>query len=91
MAQLCLTLLTSVATLHKDSLAIFLPTILPCVLELVRSPLLQGGALKAMQNLFEAVVTVGVPGLSYKELLNQLLMPFASQSASLLHKQVRIV
>ena len=41
-AQLCLTLLTSIATLHKSSLANFLQILLPCVMQLVRSPLLQG-------------------------------------------------
>ncbi|KAK8377953.1 hypothetical protein O3P69_018690 [Scylla paramamosain] len=56
-AQLCLTLLTSTAKLHKSSLGNFLQLTMPDVMALVRSPLLQGGALKAMQDLFEAVAS----------------------------------
>ncbi|KAG7173279.1 Cullin-associated NEDD8-dissociated protein 1-like, partial [Homarus americanus] len=79
-AQLCLTLLTSTAKLHKSSLANFLQLIMPDVMALVRSPLLQGGALKAMQDLFEAVVRAGLPGLGYQDILNHLLAPLAYHS-----------
>ncbi|KAK3870076.1 hypothetical protein Pcinc_024658 [Petrolisthes cinctipes] len=86
-AQLCLTLLTSTAKLHKSSLGNFLQVIMPDVMALVRSPLLQGGALRAMQDLFEAVVRAGLPGLGYQDILNHLLAPLVSPQASNIHKQ----
>ncbi|ROT63807.1 hypothetical protein C7M84_018283 [Penaeus vannamei] len=86
-AQLCLTLLTSTAKLHKSSLANFLEVIMPDVMALVRSPLLQGGALKAMQDLFEAVVRAGLPGVDYQDILNHLLTPLVSPQAANIHKQ----
>ncbi|XP_050690320.1 cullin-associated NEDD8-dissociated protein 1-like [Eriocheir sinensis] len=86
-AQLCLTLLTSTAKLHKSSLGNFLQLIMPDVMALVRSPLLQGGALKAMQDLFEAVVRAGLPGLGYQDILTHLLAPLVSPHASNIHKQ----
>uniref|UniRef100_A0A0P4WFD3 TATA-binding protein interacting (TIP20) domain-containing protein n=1 Tax=Scylla olivacea TaxID=85551 RepID=A0A0P4WFD3_SCYOL len=86
-AQLCLTLLTSTAKLHKSSLGNFLQLTMPDVMALVRSPLLQGGALKAMQDLFEAVVRAGLPGLGYQDILTHLLAPLVSPQASSIHKQ----
>ncbi|KAG0714350.1 Cullin-associated NEDD8-dissociated protein 1 [Chionoecetes opilio] len=88
-AQLCLTLLTSTAKLHKASLANFLQLIMPDVMALVRSPLLQGGALKAMQDLFESVVRAGLPGLGYQDILTHLLAPLVSPQASNIHKQLK--
>ncbi|CAL4060788.1 unnamed protein product, partial [Meganyctiphanes norvegica] len=86
-AQLCLMLLTSTAKYHKGSMANFLQVVMPDVMALVRSPLLQGGALKAMQELFEAIVQAGLPGLGYQDILNHLLAPLVSPNASNIHKQ----
>lgn len=86
-AQLCLMLLTSTAKLHKGSMANFLQVVMPDVMALVRSPLLQGGALKAMQELFESIVHAGLPGLGYQDILNHLLAPLVSPNASNIHKQ----
>lgn len=47
-----------------------------------------GGALRAMQDLFEAVVRAGLPGLGYQDILNHLLAPLVSPQASNIHKQV---
>lgn len=49
---------------------------------------LTGGALRAMQDLFEAVVRAGLPGLGYQDILNHLLAPLVSPQASNIHKQV---
>lgn len=51
---------------------------------------LTGGALRAMQDLFEAVVRAGLPGLGYQDILNHLLAPLVSPQASNIHKQVSI-
>ncbi|KAL7644980.1 UNVERIFIED_CONTAM: hypothetical protein RMT77_004797 [Armadillidium vulgare] len=86
-AQLSLTLLTSIATLHKESLRNFVQAFMPCILNLVKSPLLQGGALKSMQDLFEAIVKVEVAGLSYKNLLTEILDPIFMTHSPNIHKQ----
>lgn len=49
-----------------------------------------GGALKAMQDLLEAIVKVEVAGLGYKDLLTQLLAPLVSSQSTHIHKQVFI-
>lgn len=59
-----------------------------CVLENTIVFNLTGGALRAMQDLFEAVVRAGLPGLGYQDILNHLLAPLVSPQASNIHKQV---
>lgn len=49
-----------------------------------------GGALKAMQDLFEAVVRAGLPGVDYQDILNHLLTPLVSPQAANIHKQVLV-
>ncbi|XP_015114228.1 cullin-associated NEDD8-dissociated protein 1 [Diachasma alloeum] len=83
-AQLTLTLLTTVAKLHPAALTRISETILPEILVLVKSPLLQGAALNAMLEFFQALVQAGIPGLGYRELLAMLVAPVTS---SVLHKQ----
>lgn len=74
-SQLTLNLLTSISHVHKQSLMIVTNIILPEILVLVRSPLLQGAALSAMLEFFQALVSLNLPGLSYTELLQLLTTP----------------
>lgn len=83
-AQLTLTLLMTIAKLHSAALGRISDNILPEILVLVKSPLLQGAALNAMLDLFQALVQAGIPGLGYRELLSMLVAPVHQ---SLLHKQ----
>lgn len=83
-AQLTLTLLTTIAKVHPAGLTRISETILPEILVLVKSPLLQGAALNAMLEFFQALVQAGIPGLGYRELLAMLVAPVTS---SVLHKQ----
>lgn len=48
---------------------------LPNVLNLAKSPLLQGAALNSMLELFRALVRARIPGLSHQELLQMLVAP----------------
>ena len=49
-----------------------LPQVLPQAISLVKSPLLQGSALAALQTFFQALVGSGAPGASAEGLLAQL-------------------
>ncbi|XP_017793538.1 PREDICTED: cullin-associated NEDD8-dissociated protein 1 isoform X1 [Habropoda laboriosa] len=83
-AQLTLNLLTTIAKLHSVALTRVSDNILPEILVLVKSPLLQGVALNSMLEFFQALVQADIPGLGYRELLSMLLFPV---SQSVLHKQ----
>ncbi|XP_063993301.1 cullin-associated NEDD8-dissociated protein 1 [Diachasmimorpha longicaudata] len=83
-AQLTLTLLTTIAKVHPAALTRISETILPEILVLVKSPLLQGAALYAMLEFFQALVQAGIPGLGYRDLLAMLVAPVTN---SVLHKQ----
>lgn len=86
-AQLTLTLLTSVAKLHPIALTRVSDNILPEILGLVKSPLLQGAALNSMLEFFQALVQARIPGLGYRELLSMLVAPVSQPQTSVLHKQ----
>nr|CAG4643698.1 EOG090X00HY [Lepidurus arcticus] len=83
-AQLTLSLLTSVAKLHPQTLPPLANAILPEVLALVRSPLLQGSALSSLLEFLQALVAAHLPGLGYRELLT---MFVSMVSQGNLHKQ----
>ncbi|XP_014472303.1 PREDICTED: cullin-associated NEDD8-dissociated protein 1 [Dinoponera quadriceps] len=83
-AQLTLNLLTTIAKLHPIALTRVSDHILPEILVLVKSPLLQGVALNSMLEFFQALVQAEVPGLGYRELLAMLVVPVTQ---SVLHKQ----
>lgn len=83
-AQLTLNLLTTIAKLHPIALTRVSDNILPEILVLVKSPLLQGVALNSMLDFFQALVQADIPGLGYRALLSMLIAPV---SQSVLHKQ----
>ncbi|XP_014219728.1 cullin-associated NEDD8-dissociated protein 1 [Copidosoma floridanum] len=84
-AQLTLTLLTTIAKLYSSALQQILSLyILSQVLILVRSPLLQGAALTSMLEFFQALVQANVPNLGFRELLRMLIEPVSTET---LHKQ----
>lgn len=82
-AQLTLVLLTSVARVHPGALHQVQGSILPEVLVLVKSPLLQGAALDSMLEFFQALVGCQIPGLGYHDVLQLLVRP----QTPALHKQ----
>lgn len=87
-AQLSLVLLTSTARLQPNALISVYEKILPEIMILVRSPLLQGTALKCTLDLFQALVHANLPGLSYRQILEMLMSPVLNQQPGHpLHKQ----
>lgn len=86
-SQMAISFLTTLARVHPDSLAKISGSILSELIALVRSPLLQGGALGAMLEFFQALVATGTASLGYMDLLRMLTSPVYAQSASLTHKQ----
>lgn len=88
-AQLALVLLTSIARNQPHALIGVYEPILPELMFLVRSPLLQGTALICTLNLFQALVHANLPGLGYRQLLEMLKQPVINpQNTNPLHKQV---
>lgn len=86
-AQLSLVLLTTTAKNKPQALQDVHATILPEVMTLVKSPLLQGTALTCTLNLFRALVQANLPGLSYRHLLAMLMQPIGDIQQNQLHKQ----
>lgn len=88
-AQQSLVLITSTARFQSQALAEIYRAILPEVLNLVRSPLLQGTALNCMLDLFQALVKAQLPGLGYRQLLDMLRSLVINQPPTQqLHKHV---
>lgn len=87
-AQLSMVLLTSTANLRSSALIDVHSTLLPEILSLIRSPLLQGAALNCTLDLFQAFVKTNLPGLSYRELLDMIKYPIMNTNATVhMHKQ----
>uniref|UniRef100_A0AAY4ENY9 TATA-binding protein interacting (TIP20) domain-containing protein n=1 Tax=Denticeps clupeoides TaxID=299321 RepID=A0AAY4ENY9_9TELE len=86
-SQMAISFLTTLARVHPDSLSKISGSILSELITLVRSPLLQGGALSAMLDFFQALVATGTASLGYMDLLRMLTGPVYAQSAALTHKQ----
>lgn len=86
-SQMAISFLTTLARVHPSSLTTVSTAILPELLLLVRSPLLQGGALAAMLLFFQALVSTGTAGLGYMDLLRMLTGPVYAQNTPLTHKQ----
>lgn len=86
-AQLSLVLLTSIAAKQPAALMGVYEPILPEIMFLVRSPLLQGAALGCTLKLFKALARARLPGLGYRQLLEMLKQPVVAQTNGMLHKQ----
>uniref|UniRef100_A0A8C3AI11 Cullin-associated and neddylation-dissociated 1 n=1 Tax=Cyclopterus lumpus TaxID=8103 RepID=A0A8C3AI11_CYCLU len=87
-SQMALSFLSTLAVTHPSSLGqLSGGNILQQLIALVRSPLLQGGALAAMLDFYQALVATETSGLGYMDLLRMLTGPVYSQSAALPHKQ----
>ncbi|KAK6186772.1 hypothetical protein SNE40_006048 [Patella caerulea] len=74
-SQLTLQLLTSISQIQKSSISSIHMEILPQILILIQSPLLQGGALNALLEFFQSIVQLGLSKLGFKDLLQMLILP----------------
>jgi len=88
-AQLTLVLLTSISVAHRQAIPTIHKSVLPEVLKLAESPLLQGGALAAMLELFKTLVGAGVSGLGHTDLLALLAHPVLGGKGGNIHKAGR--
>jgi len=88
-AQLTLVLLTSISVSHRQAIPIIHKSVLPEVLKLAESPLLQGGALSAMLDFFKTIVAAGAPGLGHSDLLALLAHPVLGSKGGSIHKAGR--
>ncbi|KAK0135024.1 Cullin-associated NEDD8-dissociated protein 1 [Merluccius polli] len=87
-SQMALSFLSTLAHTHPSSLGqLSGGAILSQLIVLVRSPLLQGGALAAMLDFYKALVTTETAGLGYMDVLRMLTGPVYAQSSALGHKQ----
>lgn len=86
-AQLSLVLLTTTAKKQPQALHDVHAAIMPEIMTLVKSPLLQGTALTCTLNLFQGLVQANLPGLTYRHLLNMLMQPVLDLQQHQLHKQ----
>ncbi|XP_071804723.1 cullin-associated NEDD8-dissociated protein 1-like [Asterias amurensis] len=81
-SQLTLHLLTSMCHVHPTSFNKSREPILNAILTLIKSPLLQGGALYAMLEFFQALVATKTPRLGFQDLLQMLSLPIYSPKES---------
>ncbi|XP_051551016.1 cullin-associated NEDD8-dissociated protein 1-like [Myxocyprinus asiaticus] len=89
-SQVAITLITCMAKVCPSSLSKTWNTILPEVLNLVHSPLLQGGALNSILEFFQALVGTKASNMSYNDLLKALKGPYyeaKSFDSMSVHKQ----
>ncbi|CAG5130228.1 unnamed protein product [Candidula unifasciata] len=88
-SQLTLSLLTTISRGHKHSISNIHSDILPQILVLVQSPLLQGGALNAVLEFFRALIALNLPKLGFRDLLQMLIMPVydTRPSSGSIHRQ----
>lgn len=88
-AQWTMVILKSIAEMHPGALQDIKTGILPQIMVLVKSPLLQGVALQSMLDFLQALVMCNLPEVSYNDLLQMLLYPISTlvSNPAGLHKQ----
>ncbi|NXH11389.1 CAND1 protein, partial [Bucco capensis] len=90
-SQVAIMFLTTLSKLYPSCISKISGSILAEVFQLVHSPLLQGGALSAIIDFFQALVLTKTAAVGYSELMKQLTSPIYSSGSSgasvTLHKQ----
>lgn len=94
-AQLTLSLLTTIIKIQPLAMQYSSNIIMPEVMTLAKSPLLQGAALNAILLFFQSLVATNVPQFGYQELVTVLISPLMAQPTGTLgltlHKQVYLL
>lgn len=87
-----LSLLTTIIKIQPLAMSYSANIIMPEVMTLAKSPLLQGAALNAILLFFQSLVASNVPQFGYQELVTLLISPLMAQPTGnpplTLHKQV---
>eukprot|EP00076_Gallus_gallus_P044773 XP_025010311.1 cullin-associated NEDD8-dissociated protein 1 isoform X2 [Gallus gallus] len=90
-SQVAIVFLTTLAKVYPSSISKITSSVLAEIFQLVHSPLLQGGALNAIIDFFQALVLTKAATVGYSELMKQLTAPVYSSGPSgasaALHKQ----
>lgn len=87
-SQLSLALLKSVCLVNVAAMSAIHKDILPQIITLIRSPLLQGAALQAVMDFFQVLVVTGNPGVDFQSLFEMLMKPVNNADATAtIHKQ----
>ncbi|NXX17054.1 CAND1 protein, partial [Podargus strigoides] len=90
-SQVAIVFLTTLAKAYPSCLSKISGSVLAEIFQLVHSPLLQGGALKAITDFFQALVLTKTAAMGYSELMKQLTAPIYSSGSAgasgTLHKQ----
>ncbi|XP_021265607.1 cullin-associated NEDD8-dissociated protein 1-like [Numida meleagris] len=90
-SQVAITFLTTLAKGYPSCVSKITGSVLAEIFQLVHSPLLQGGALNAIIDFFQALVLTKAATVGYSELMKQLTAPVYSSGSSgelpVLHKQ----
>ncbi|XP_044761676.1 cullin-associated NEDD8-dissociated protein 1 [Coccinella septempunctata] len=86
-AQWTLVILKSIAEHYPAALKDINNTILPQIMKLVKSPLLQGSALNALLDFFRALVKCNLPELTFNHLIQKFVEPITKRTPCHLHKQ----
>uniref|UniRef100_A0A8C8SN09 Cullin associated and neddylation dissociated 2 (putative) n=1 Tax=Pelusios castaneus TaxID=367368 RepID=A0A8C8SN09_9SAUR len=79
-SQVAIVFLTTLAKVYPSSLSKISGSVLSELFQLVHSPLLQGGALNAIIDFFQALVVTKTANMGYAELMKQLTSPIYSSS-----------
>uniref|UniRef100_A0A8C3LXK9 Cullin associated and neddylation dissociated 2 (putative) n=1 Tax=Chrysolophus pictus TaxID=9089 RepID=A0A8C3LXK9_CHRPC len=90
-SQVAIAFLTTLAKVYPSCISKITASVLAEIFQLVHSPLLQGGALNAIIDFFQALVLTKAATVGYSELLKQLTAPVYSsgppEASAALHKQ----
>ncbi|XP_031461086.1 cullin-associated NEDD8-dissociated protein 1-like isoform X1 [Phasianus colchicus] len=90
-SQVAIAFLTTLAKVYPSCISKITGSVLAEIFQLVHSPLLQGGALNAIIDFFQALVLTKAATVGYSELLKQLTAPVYSsgppEASAALHKQ----
>ncbi|KAM7096039.1 cullin-associated NEDD8-dissociated protein 1-like isoform 4-T4 [Ciconia maguari] len=90
-SQVAITFLTTLAKVCPSCISKISGSVLAEIFQLVHSPLLQGGALNAIIDFFQALVLTKTATMGYSELMKQLTAPIYSSGSAgasvTLHKQ----
>ncbi|XP_054071793.1 cullin-associated NEDD8-dissociated protein 1-like isoform X1 [Rissa tridactyla] len=90
-SQVAIVFLTTLAKVYPSCISKISGSVLAEIFQLVHSPLLQGGALNAIIDFFQALVLTKTATMGYSELMKQLTAPIYSSGSAgasvTLHKQ----
>uniref|UniRef100_A0A8C6YKH2 Cullin associated and neddylation dissociated 2 (putative) n=1 Tax=Naja naja TaxID=35670 RepID=A0A8C6YKH2_NAJNA len=82
-SQVAIVFLTTLVKVYPSSLSKISGTVLSELFQLVYSPLMQGGALNAIVDFFQALVLIKAVHMSYADLMKQLTSPIYSSTSKI--------